>query len=341
MDLRALRYLAEVARLGSITKAAMKLNVAQPALSRQIRLLEEELGVTLLLRHRRGVKPTKEGIDLANSAEVVLRMVRRIREDMSSRSAEPSGRIRLGFLPGPGSLFIGQLVADFIRQFPKVTFQLREAMTTELKDGLLTDQLDLAVMIYDVRDQTLNREPLFAEDVWLAGAPARWPFRQKTLLPKHLEGLPLIHASIVGVGLEKLAATHRLQFRTVIEGDTRSAARPAVRAGVGFMLMPASSVIDEIARGELAGAPVRGLEVRRGLFCRSDHPQSRAMLEFMAQIKACATALKVVKPAIIRDIAQVTPAKAGRGLRRTARTRGLNSPPASRASRDRNRSQRG
>jgi DNA-binding transcriptional LysR family regulator len=159
-------------------------------------------------------------------------------------------------------------------------------MTTELKDGLLTNQLDLAVMIYDVRDQTLNREPLFAEDVWLAGTPARWPFRQKTLLPKHLEGLPLIHASIVGVGLEKLAAPHRLQVRTVIEGDTRSAARPAVRAGVGFMLMPASSVMDEIARGELAGAPVRGLEVRRGLFCRSDHPQSRAMLEFMAQIKA-------------------------------------------------------
>src|SRR5262245_30705744 len=81
MDLRALKYVAEAARLGSITKAAARLHVAQPALSRQIRLLEEELGVILLLRHRRGVRPTKEGLDFVRSAEVLLRMAQQIRDD--------------------------------------------------------------------------------------------------------------------------------------------------------------------------------------------------------------------------------------------------------------------
>ena len=302
MDLKALRYLAEVARLGSITKAANQLNVAQPALSRQIRLLEEELGVVLLLRHRRGVKPTKEGFDFVRSAEALLRMAQQMRDDMGSRAAQPSGRIRLGFLPGPGSLLIGQLVADFILQFPKVTFSLREAMTAELNEGLLTDKLDIAVMIYDVRHQNLHRKPLFAEDIWLAGAPSHWPFKTKTLLPKHLEGLPLIHATIIGNALERLAAHHKVQFRTIIEGDTRTAARAAVHAGLGFMLMPASSIAGDIARGELTGAPVKGLEVRRGLFWRSDHPQSRAVVEFMTKLDGAIAALKAAKPPLIRDI---------------------------------------
>jgi LysR family nitrogen assimilation transcriptional regulator len=302
MDLRALRYVAEAARLGSITKAASQLNVAQPALSRQIRLLEEELGVTLLLRHRRGVEPTKEGLDLVRSAEALLGMAQKIREDMGSRVAEPSGRIRLGFLPGPGGLLIGQLVADFIRQFPKVTFLLREAMTAELNDSLLTDKLDLAVMIYDVRHQNLQRKPLFAEDIWLAGAPAQWPFKSKTLSPRDLEGLPLIHATIIGVAWQRLAARHNVQFRTVIEGDARTAGRAAVKAGIGFMLMPGSSIAAEIARGELKGARVTGLEVRRGLFWRADHPQSRAVVEFMAKLDGAVAALKAAKPPLIRDI---------------------------------------
>ena len=303
MDLRALRYVAEAARLGSITKAAAQLNVAQPALSRQIRILEEELGVVLLLRHRRGVKPTKEGFDLVRSAEVLLRMAQQIRDDMGARAAEPSGRIRLGFLPGPGGLLIGQLVADFVLLFPKVTFLLREAMTAELNEGLLTDKLDLAVMIYDVKHQNLHRKPLFAEDIWLAGAPSKWPFKSKLLLPRHLEGIPLIHAAIIGTALERMAARHKLQYRTVIEGDTRTAARAAVRAGVGFMLMPVSSIAAEIARGELVGAPVQGLEVRRGLFWRSDTPQSRAVVEFMTRLDSAIATLKAAKGALIRDIA--------------------------------------
>src|ERR1700735_2367385 len=95
MDLKALRYVVEAAGLKSISKAAAQLHVAQPALSRQIRLLEEELGVPLLLRHRRGVEPTKEGLDFVRSAEILLRMAQQIRDDMGSRGTEPVGRIRL------------------------------------------------------------------------------------------------------------------------------------------------------------------------------------------------------------------------------------------------------
>jgi LysR family nitrogen assimilation transcriptional regulator len=303
MDLRALKYVAEAARLGSITKAASALHVAQPALSRQIQLLEDELGVVLLVRHRRGVLPTKEGVDFLKSAEVLLRMAQQLRDDMGSRAAEPAGRIRLGFLPAPGRLVLGKLMAQFIRQYPKVSFQLRESLTADLSEALLTDKLDLAIMVYDVRHQDLHRKPLFAEDVWLVGAPSIWPFGKKPLRPQQLEGLPLIHAAILGSTLERISDTEKLQFRTVIEGDTRTAAREAVREGAGFMLLPESSVTDEVTRGELVGAPIKGFEVTRGLYWRADRPLSRAALEFIGALDLAVSRLKKVDSPIIRNIA--------------------------------------
>jgi LysR family nitrogen assimilation transcriptional regulator len=303
MDLKALKYLSEACRLGSITKASTLLNVAQPALSRQIRLLEEELGVVLLLRHRRGVRPTKEGLHFVRSADDLLRMAQRIRNELVATAAEPSGVIRLGFLPGPGGLLVGKLIAQFIRQFPKVTFELRESLTADLSEALITDKLDLAIMIYEAKHQDLCRKPLFAEDLWLAAAPSIWPFRKKTLQIRELEGLPLVHAAIVGKELEKLASRHKVQLHTVIAGDTRSAARVAVREGAGFMLMPASSVADELSRGGLVGAPVKGLTISRGLFWRADHALSSAAVEFIVRLDAAVASLKEKKCAGIRPIA--------------------------------------
>lgn len=303
MDLRALTYVTTAIRLESITKAASELNVAQPALSRKIRILEEELGVTLLVRHPRGVKATAEGVRFADAAETLLRYAQQLLEDVAAYAKEPVGKIRFGFLPAVGDLFAGRLVAEFVRKYPQVTFQLREGLTAELSDALLTDKLDIALMIYDANHPDLHRQPLFSEDVWLAASPSIWPFDNKTLQVQQLQGLPLVHAAIVGRTLEKIATTHRLKFRAVIEGGTRTAARAAVRAGVGFTLMPGSWVAEEIAAGHLAGAPVQGLEVQRGLFWRADRPLSRAVVEFVKEIETNVQALKQARPELIREVA--------------------------------------
>src|SRR4051794_32994066 len=119
MDLKVLRAVVEATRLGSITQAASKLRVAQPALSRQIHLLEEELGVTLLLRNSNGVRATEEGAEFVKSAEVLLQLAQQLRDNMNSRAAEPVGCIRLGLPPGPGALLVGRLVAEFAALYPK------------------------------------------------------------------------------------------------------------------------------------------------------------------------------------------------------------------------------
>lgn len=303
MDLRTLNYVTTAVRLESITKAAARLHVAQSALSRAIKLLEDELGVVLLVRHAHGVKATRDGLKVVESAETLLRLANQLREEARSYSTEPAGQIRFGFPPSQGDHFIGALVALFVKKYPKVTFQLREALTGELNEALLADKLDLALMLHDTKHQDLQRRPLFAEDIWLVGAPAVWPFGTRALPPARLKGLPLLHTQMVGEALKKLTAKHRLRWRVVAQGDITRVARELVRAGVAYWLIPHGMVADEIDRGLLAGAPVKGLGVRRALFWRSDRPQSRAVLAFIDELEKAVCALKVARPGIIKEIA--------------------------------------
>src|SRR5687768_12411406 len=99
LDIRKLRYFVAVIEFGSFTKAALALHVAQPALSRQIQQLEEELGLSLLLREGRRVRPTDAGEALMLHARAIERDFERLREDMRARQGEPSGRVVFGIPP--------------------------------------------------------------------------------------------------------------------------------------------------------------------------------------------------------------------------------------------------
>ena len=109
MDLVQLRYFTRIAALRSFNRAAAHLAVAQPALTRPVKLLEEELGVQLLLRHSRGVEPTEAGEILAHGAETILRLADTVKSDVVTRAMEPRGTVRIGFPPSLGLLMTGDL----------------------------------------------------------------------------------------------------------------------------------------------------------------------------------------------------------------------------------------
>jgi LysR family nitrogen assimilation transcriptional regulator len=304
MDLRTLKYVTAAVRLESITKAADRLHVAQSAVSRAIKLLEDELGVMLLVRHTHGVKATPEGLKFVESAETLLQLASRLRDEMRSHSEQPLGQIRFGFPPSQGEHFIDAVVAGFVTKYPNVNFLLREGFTGELMEELLADKLDVAVLLYDTRHQDLHREPLFSEDTWLVGEASIWPFGAKPLSPGQLDGLPLVHTRLVGESLRKLTAKQKIGWRIVAQGDVTRVARELVRAGAAYWLIPHGLIADEIDRGAFAGAPVKGLEVRRGLFWRSDRPQSRAVAGFVFELQKAVAALKLARPGIIKEIAR-------------------------------------
>lgn len=301
MDLRSLKYVSAAVRFESITKAAEHLHVAQSAVSRAIKILEDELGVTLLVRHSHGVSATPEGVRFVESAEKLLGLAQHLRNEMRASAAEPAGEVRFGFPPSHGEAFISALVCGFTRSNPRVSFVLREGLTGELRDELLADRLDIAMMLDHVRHENLASRPLFAEDTWLVGAPSAWPFGRRPIEPAELDGLPLVHTTMVGETLRKATAKQKIHWRVVAQGDVTRVAPEIVRAGLAFWLIPYGMIAEQLASGVLAGAPVRSLEMRRALFWRSDRPHSRAVAAFIDEIGKAVTAMRAARPPLVRD----------------------------------------
>src|SRR4051812_20384084 len=302
MDLRTLRYVTTAVRLESITKAAEQLHIAQSAVSRAIKQLEDELGVELLVRHTHGVKATPEGLKFVQSAETLLAAAKQLRDEMRSQSAAPTGPIRFGFPPSQGAHFIDVLVAGFVKKYPAVQFLLREGFSEALTQDLLADRLDVAILLYETRHQDLQRRPLFAEETWLVGEPAHWRFGTKPLSPRQLEGLSLVHTQLIGEALRKLTAKHKVNWNIVAQGDVTRVAREVVRTGAAYWLVTYGLVAEEIEKGTLVGVPVKGLEFRRGLFWRADRPRSRAVSTFIEELEQAVEALKLSHPKFIKEI---------------------------------------
>jgi len=148
MDLHQLRYFCAVARHGNFGRAAIELRFTQPALSRQIRLLEDTLGVRLLHRHRRGADLTPEGQLLLERAEFVLRQLEQTRSDLRARRNEASGPVSVGFSTVAASILSAPLAAELQSRCPAVRPRMVEAFVPRLHNMLLEGQLDLALVLH-------------------------------------------------------------------------------------------------------------------------------------------------------------------------------------------------
>ena len=146
VNLKQLEYFVAVAELGSFSKAAVILNIAQPALSRQVRLLETDLHVTLLMRNGRGVVLTEAGKRLFDHSVGILQLVSRVREDIETSRDEPSGRIVVGLPPSMGRLLTLPLVEGFRRTLPKARLAIVEGLPAHLAEWISTGRVDLGLL---------------------------------------------------------------------------------------------------------------------------------------------------------------------------------------------------
>lgn len=147
MDLRTLRYCEAVDRLGSITRAAEVLHVAQPALSVAIKKLEEELGVTLFARHkRRGVVLTAEGRVLMRRAQAILAEVNSIRREIADAAELRRGEVRVGVPPMYGLRAFPPLIKDFHKTYPGLVITVLEGSAGEVGGWLDSGEIELAVL---------------------------------------------------------------------------------------------------------------------------------------------------------------------------------------------------
>ena len=170
MDLKQLEYFVRVAELGSFTRAAVELEVAQPALSRQVRLLEVELRQTLLVRNGRGAVPTEAGQILLEHGRGILHQVRRARDDLGRLRGGLSGRVALGLPSSVARVLAVPLTREFRNAMPDAKLSISEALSAGLQDGLATGRLDIAVLYNAQPSRELDVTPLVLEDLLLVRA---------------------------------------------------------------------------------------------------------------------------------------------------------------------------
>jgi len=295
-DLRRLRYFVAVAELGSVTRAASELHVAQPALSYQIRLLEEEVGGELFARGPRGVRLTELGIALAAESRRLLGDIKALRNRLSDRAGDPEGEVVVGLAQTIGPVLAVPLLGLAAKQLPRVRIQIRELMSSDIPELLRSEAIDFALSYAIPSGRGIQSINVFAEDLFLFGtAQAAKKFLARPDLSEvrfaDLKNVPLyLSARSNGFReeLEGIARKRGTRLTVVAEVDSVAIRKDIALHGGGFTILSGATIAKEIHR--------------RGMFAaRITHPPIRRKICFVRRTGGAASRAGKAVAALIGD----------------------------------------
>ncbi|MCX7150210.1 MAG: LysR substrate-binding domain-containing protein [Rhodocyclales bacterium] len=244
MNLKQLEYFVRVAELGSFSKASLILNIAQPALSRQVRLLETDLHVTLLMRNGRGVVLTEAGKRLFDHSIGILQLMSRVREDLENTRGEPAGRIVVGLPPSMGRLLTLPLVEGFRRTLPKARLAIVEGLSTHLAEWISTGRVDVGLLHNPESQAALELTPVLDEPLGMVSPAGASPKKRvgagDTVTLAELTRFPLIlpeRTHAIRKLLETQAALTGHKLNVALEISSVQSILELVRAGHGHAIL--------------------------------------------------------------------------------------------------------
>ena len=255
MELRQLRYFVAIVDHGSLSRAALVLHVAQPALTQQLRQLEAELGAQLLHRSAQGVLCTDAGKVFYEHAQAILKQVADARSAVVQSTTRPSGSVTLG-LPHSisGALALPLLMATRA-SYPEITLQLTEELSGSLAEQLKSGRINLAVLFDDGQLGAFTSTPLIDEDLMFicrAGS-AFDPGGDSVSFADALKQTLILPAQQQGVRprIENAAHAAGIAPANVIEINSIAILKSALLADMGATLLPAAPLQDQIDSGAL------------------------------------------------------------------------------------------
>jgi LysR family nitrogen assimilation transcriptional regulator len=267
LNFQQLETFVKVAELGSFSKAALILNIAQPALSRQVRLLETELRENLLLRTGRGVVLTEAGKRLYEHSVAILQLVARAREDLVQSRGEPAGQVVIGLPPSLGRLLTLPLVERFRRDLPKARLAIVEGFSTHLTEWIATGRVDIGLVHNPEAQPAIETTPLLRESLCLVSPPS--PTGKRARAPRghqndvvRLAELPRFPLAVpershaIRKLLETQAALAGVKLTIALEISSVQPILDLVRAGYGHAVLWRSAVA---AFGDPAQFRIRAL----------------------------------------------------------------------------------
>ncbi|HSI51633.1 MAG TPA: LysR family transcriptional regulator [Ideonella sp.] len=259
MNLKQLEYFVSVAELGSFSKAAVALDIAQPALSRQVRALETDLRETLLLRNGRGVSLTEAGQRLFDHSVALLQQVAQVREDMGAAREEPVGRVTVGLPPSIGRQLTVPLIDSFRRQLPKARLAIVEGLSTDIAERIVTGRIDLGLIFNPEAQPSLQISPVLEEALCLVERAAPADAARGPLPLRELSRYGLVvpeRQHVIRRLLETQAALVGLALDIRWEVSSVASIIDLVCAGYGHAVLTASAVTASGRADELAVRPL-------------------------------------------------------------------------------------
>jgi LysR family nitrogen assimilation transcriptional regulator len=241
MNLKQLEYFVRVAELGSFSKAALVLDVAQPAISRHVRQLETDLRVQLLTRTGRGVALTEAGKRLFDHGINILQLVVRAANDIEATRDEPSGRIVIGLPPSISRHLTLPLVESFQRTLPKVHLVTVEGLSSHLVEWIATGRVDVGLVMNPEPNPSIEITPALDEPLGLVSRAAAAQRQAKALPFSGLCDFPLVlpeRTHAIRRRLETQAALSGLKFNIVLEVSSVPSILDLVSAGYGHAILP-------------------------------------------------------------------------------------------------------
>jgi LysR family nitrogen assimilation transcriptional regulator len=240
MDLARLRYFCAVVDAGSFSRAAASVNLTQPSLSRQVQLLEEELGQRLVERHGRGVLPTEAGVALLNHARAIFELTEQARIDMEERQKNPKGRLIIGMPPRVSGAITADLVERFHARFPEAGITVMDGLSLRLRELLISGRCHLAIMFDPVPSPQLHLETLLREPIVLVSKqtlPPRMTFaeviKRRLVVPSAPNALRRL--------IDNFTAPRGASLRLVAEVDSLHTALHLAARGVADTVVPLSA----------------------------------------------------------------------------------------------------
>jgi DNA-binding transcriptional LysR family regulator len=271
MDTRQLQAFCAVVEKKSFSQAAERLGVTQPAVSLQVRALEERVGQTLLDRSGRRVEPTEAGERLYRSAQRMLALEEQLLDEVAADDGHIAGTLAIGASTGPGAHLVPLLLCEFQAQHSDLHVALSIWDTQTVIDRVAERQLELGVVGALRRHRSLEFEPLARDEIVLA-VPPEHSAAGGTITVDELKNETLIVMQ-EGAGVRQVVEEELrragLRLRGLeprLELGLQESVKSAVAAGYGVSFISRTAIEGELAAGRLAAAQVEGIEPARQIY---------------------------------------------------------------------------
>lgn len=266
MDIQHLEVFRAVATIGSLSRAADVLHIAQPALSRQIKSLEASLDVRLFVRTGRGMALTDAGHELLQQSASIVTEMRRLQDNMRSFNGVPSGQVVVGCVPTVSERIAGTIAEEVIRELPEVSLRLVEGYSGYLLNWMHRGDLDLAVIYQGDERPHVHFEPIAREELVAVGATNHWPNGSDTVSFSELATRPI---TVPGSGhglrniIDAAARQTRTELDVILEADSFRVLLDVVARGLAVTVLPKSALIGR--HQHFSTAKIIDPELERGI----------------------------------------------------------------------------